>query len=71
MYVLIKRLHQHVIRVFMGEVEGHNLDHQRATNFLLMSLLKFNDLLAVLLLKPFSHHKDILSRMAYGPAQRT
>lgn len=42
----------------MGEVEGHNLDHQRAANFLLMILLKFNDVPPVLLWSSFSGHKS-------------
>lgn len=42
----------------MDGVEGHNLDHQRAPNFLLMSLLKFNDLPPVLLLELFSGYKN-------------
>lgn len=44
----------------MKEVEGHNVAHQRAPNFLLMSLLKFNDLPPVLLLDLFFGHKNLL-----------
>lgn len=41
----------------MDGVEGHNLDHQRAPNFLLMPLLKFNSLPAALLSGFCSGHK--------------
>lgn len=49
----------------MGEVEGHNLDHQRAPNFLLLPMLNFNDLPPVLPSEPLLLINMLLTSVAH------